>query len=125
MYFTYDVSLKIEEIINHSIKGKLKLWKCRNLTITDIIQIVKTFVVPMIILCVGSTGLHKTVIKEGNSIEHFDFIRKGRQGQDKTVLYYCAIKELSMIIIGIRKCSYRISLSRSYANSFSALISME
>ena len=79
----------------------------------------------MIMLCVGSTGLHKKVIKEGNNIEHFDFIRKERQGQDKSVLYYCALKKLSMIIIGIRKCSYRISLSRSYANSYSALISME
>lgn len=57
----------------------------------DIIQIVKTFVVPMIMCCVGSTGLHKKVIKEGNSIEHFDFIRKERQGQDKTVLYIIAL----------------------------------
>ena len=108
VYLTFPLreKFKFEEIINHSIKGKLKLWKCRNLTIMEIIQTVKTFVVPMIILCVGSTCLHKKVIKEGNSIEHFDFIRKERQGQDKTVLYYCAIKELSMIIIGIRKCSY-------------------
>ena len=125
MTFPLREKLKIEEIINHSIKGKLKLWKCRNLTIMDTIQIVKTFVVPMTVLCMGSTGLHKKVIKEGNSIEHFDFIRNEGQGQDKTVLYNRAIKELSMIIIGIRKCSYHISLSRSYANSFSALISME
>ena len=56
----YDVSLrekfKFEEIINH-FKGKLKLWKCRNLAIImGRIQIVKTFLVPLIM---RRTGLDK------------------------------------------------------------------
>ena len=62
VYFIYDVSprekLKFEEIINH-FKGKLKLWNCRNLTIMGRIQIVKTFLVPLIMCRAGSTGLDK------------------------------------------------------------------
>ena len=45
VHFTYDVALKqklnFEEII-HSIKGKLKLWRWRNLTVIGRIQIIKT-----------------------------------------------------------------------------------
>ena len=51
VYFTYDRRLRhklnIKEIID-AIKTKLQLWKWRNLTIIGRIQIVKTFVLPLI-----------------------------------------------------------------------------
>ena len=50
-HFTYDVALKqklnFKEIM-HSIKEKLKLWRWRNHTVIGRIQIVKTFVIPII-----------------------------------------------------------------------------
>ena len=54
--FTYDVALKqklnFEEIM-HSTKEKLKLWRWRNLTVIGRIQIVETFVIPIIMYRAG------------------------------------------------------------------------
>ena len=51
VHFTYDKILRqklnFAEIID-SIKGKLKMWKWRNLTILGRIQIVKTFIIPVL-----------------------------------------------------------------------------
>ena len=80
VFFTYDKSLhqklNFAEIID-SIKGKIKVWKWRNLTILGRIQIVKTFIVPIFMYRAGLISLEKEVIKEANSII-FDFIWKGK-----------------------------------------------
>ena len=51
VHFTYDVALKqklnLKEIM-HPIKEKLKLWRRKNRTVIGRIQIVKTFVIPII-----------------------------------------------------------------------------
>ena len=69
MYLNYDVYLRqkfnFEEIM-YSMKGKLKLWKWRN-AILGRIQIIKTFLVLMIMYRAGSITLDKKVIKEANS----------------------------------------------------------
>ena len=71
VHFTYDVALKqklnFDEIM-HSIKQKLKLWRRRNLTVIGRIQIVKPFVIPIIMYHAGLISLDKEVIKEANSI---------------------------------------------------------
>ena len=80
VFFTYDKSLhqklNFAEIID-SIKGKIKMWKWRNLTILGRIQIVKTFIVPIFMYRAGLISLDKEVIKEADSII-FDFIWKGK-----------------------------------------------
>ena len=80
VHFTYDVALRqklnFDEIM-HSIKEKLKLWKWKNLTVIGRIQIVKTFVIPIIMYRAGLISLDKEVIKEGNSII-YDYIWKGK-----------------------------------------------
>ena len=80
VHFTYDVALKqklnFDEIM-HSIKENLKLWRWRNLTVIGRIQIVKTFVIPIIMYRAGLISLDKEVIKEANSII-YDFIWKGK-----------------------------------------------
>ena len=54
VHFTYDYRLKrklnFDELIK-SIKGKLKVWRGRDLTIIGKIQIVKTFIIP--IFCIA------------------------------------------------------------------------
>ena len=56
VHFTYDRSLRhklnFKETID-AIKTKLQLWKWRNLTIIGRIQIVKTFVIPLIMYRLG------------------------------------------------------------------------
>ena len=56
VHFTYYRSLRhklnFKEIID-AIKTKLQLWKWRNLTIIGRIQIVKTFVIPLILYRAG------------------------------------------------------------------------
>ena len=80
VYFTYDRSLRhklnFKEIID-AIKTKLQLWKWRNLTIIGRIQIVKTFVIPLIMYRAGSICIDKDVVTEANRII-FDFIWKGK-----------------------------------------------
>ena len=80
VYLTYDRSLRhklnFKEIID-AIKTKLQLWKWRNLTIIGRIQIVKTFVIPLIMYRAGSICIDKDVVTEANRII-FDFIWKGK-----------------------------------------------
>ena len=80
VYFSYDRSLRhklnFKEIID-AIKTKLQLWKWRNLTIIGRIQIVKTFVIPLIMYRAGSICIDKDVVTEANRII-FDFIWKGK-----------------------------------------------
>ena len=80
VHFTYDVALRqklnFDEIMS-SIKEKLKLWKWKNLTVIGRIQIVKTFVIPIIMYRAGLISLDKEVIKKGNSII-YDYIWKGK-----------------------------------------------
>ena len=80
VHFTYDVALRqklnFDEIM-HPIKEKLKLWRWRNFTVIGRIQIVKTFVIPIIMYRAGLISLDKEVIKKANSII-YDFIRKGK-----------------------------------------------
>ena len=81
VYFTYDRSvrhkLNFKEIID-AIKTKLQLvWKWRNLTIIGRIQIIKTFVIPLLMYRAGSICIDKDVVTEANRII-FDFIGKGK-----------------------------------------------
>ena len=80
VHFTYDCSLRhklnFKEIID-AIKTKLQLWKWRNLTIIGRIQIVKTFVIPLILYRAGSICIDKDVVTKADRII-FDFIWKGR-----------------------------------------------
>ena len=80
VYFSYNRRLRnklnFEEIID-AIKKKLQLWRWRNLTIIGRIQIVKTFVIPMLMYRAGSICIDKEVIIEANRII-FDFIWKGK-----------------------------------------------
>ena len=80
VYFTYDSRLRhklnFKEIID-AVKTKLQLWKWRNLTIIGRIQIVKTFVIPLIMYRAGSICIDKEVVTEANRII-FDFIWKGK-----------------------------------------------
>ena len=69
VYFTYDRRLRhkpnFKEIID-AIKTKLQLWKSRKLTIIGRIQIVKTFLIPLIIYRAGSICIDKEVVTEAN-----------------------------------------------------------
>ena len=80
VHFTYDCNLRhklnFKEIID-AIKTKLQLWKWRNLTIIGRIQIVKTFVIPLILYRAGSICIDKDVVTKADRII-FDFIWKGR-----------------------------------------------
>ena len=80
VYFSYNRrlsnKLNFEGIID-AIKTKLQLWRWRNLTIIGRIQIVKTFVIPMLMYRAGSICIDKEVIIEANRII-FDFIWKGK-----------------------------------------------
>ena len=80
VYFTYDRGLRhklnFKEIID-AFKTRLQLWKWRNLTIIERIQVVKTFVIPLIMYRAGSICIDKDVVTEANRII-FDFIWKGK-----------------------------------------------
>ena len=71
LHFTYDYHLKrklnFDEVID-AIKGKLIIWRWRDLTIIGSIQIVRTFYRAALIC------LDKEVVKEVNIII-FEFIR--------------------------------------------------
>ena len=80
MFFTYCRQLGrkfyFEKTID-PIKTELWLWKWSNLTIIGRIQIVKTFVIPMIMYRAGSICIDKEVIIEVSWII-FEFIWKGK-----------------------------------------------
>ena len=67
VYFSYNRRLRnklnFEGIID-AIKTKLQLWRWRNQTIIGRIQIVKTFVIPMLMYRAGSICIDKEVIIE-------------------------------------------------------------
>ena len=88
VYFTYNRPLKkklnFTEIID-AIKAKLQCWKWRNLTIIGRIQIIKTFVIPLLMYRAGSICIDKEVINEANKII-FDFIWKGKDKVKRTSL---------------------------------------
>ena len=79
VYFTY----------NRPLRQKLNfteiIWKWRNLTIIGRIQIIKTFVIPMLMYRAGSICIDKEVIAEANKII-FDFIWKGKDKVKRTSL---------------------------------------
>ena len=80
VHFSYDFRLRqtlnFDEIIK-SVKGKLKIWKWRDLTTIGRIQIVKTFIVPIFMYRAGMISVGKEVISEVNKLI-FDFIWKGK-----------------------------------------------
>ena len=80
VHFSYDFRLRqtlnFEEIIK-SVKGKLNIWKWRDLTTIGRIQIVKTFIVPIFMYRAGMISVGKEVISEVNKLI-FDFIWKGK-----------------------------------------------
>ena len=88
VYFTYNRPLRQKlnfiEIIG-AIKTKLQLWKWRNLTIIGRIQIINTFVIPMLMYRAGSICIDIEVITEANKII-FDFIWKGKDKVKRTSL---------------------------------------
>ena len=71
VYFTYDRRLRhklnFKEIID-AIETTLQLCKWRNLTIIERIQIVKIFVIPLIMYRTGSICIDKDVVTEANRI---------------------------------------------------------
>ena len=80
VHFSYGFRLRqtlnFDEIIK-SVKGKLKIWKWRDLTTIGRIQIVKTFIVPIFMYRAGMISVGKEVISEVNKLI-FDFIWKGK-----------------------------------------------
>ena len=74
---THPKTLRRAAGIIDAIKTKLQLWRWRNLTIIGRIQIVKTFVIPMLMYRAGSICIDKELIIEANRII-FDFIWKGK-----------------------------------------------
>ena len=68
--------LNFEETLK-SINEKLRFWNWRNLTILGLIQIVKTFAVPILKYRAGLVCMHKDIIMEANKIL-FNFIGKGK-----------------------------------------------
>ena len=69
VHFTYDYRLKLnfDELIK-SIKGKLKVWRWRDLTIIGKIQIVKTFIIPFFLYHASLICLDKEFVNELNKI---------------------------------------------------------
>ena len=89
VYFTYDRSLRhklnFKEIID-AIKTKLQLWKWRDLTTIGRIQIVKTFVIPLIMYRAGSICIDKHVVTDANSIIfYFTWKEKDKVKRDSLV----------------------------------------
>ena len=80
IFFTCDnrakQKLNFDELIE-SIKKKLKMWRWRDLTLIGRIQIVKTFIIPILLYRASMICLDKEFINEANKII-FDFIWKGK-----------------------------------------------
>ena len=80
VHFAYDIhtkqKLNINELIS-SIQLKLRIWRCRDLTIIGRTQIVKTFIIPIFLYRTSLISLDKEFVKEANKII-FDFIWKGK-----------------------------------------------
>jgi len=80
IHFTYDLcakrKLNCDDLIK-SIKEKLRIWRCRDLTVIGRIQIVKTFIVPILLYRASMICLDKEFLNEANSIM-FSSIWKGK-----------------------------------------------
>ena len=80
IHFTYDLcakqKLNCDDLIK-SIKEKLRIWRWRDLTVIGRIQIVKTFIIPILLYRASMICLDKEFLNEANRII-FDFIWKGR-----------------------------------------------
>ncbi len=86
--FTYDLrakrKLNCDDLIK-SIKEKLRRWRWRDLTVIGRIQIVKTFIIPILLYRASMICLDKKFLNEANSII-FNFIRKGKDKVKRLVL---------------------------------------
>ena len=80
IHFMYDLctkrKLNCDDLIK-SIKEKLRIWRWRDLTVIGRIQIVKTFIIPILLYHASMICLDKEFLNKANSII-FDFIWKGR-----------------------------------------------
>ncbi|KAL9967827.1 hypothetical protein ACROYT_G026124 [Oculina patagonica] len=78
IHFTYDLcakrKLNCDDLIK-SIKEKLRIWRWRDLTVIGRIQIVKTFIIPILLYRASMICLDKEFLNEANSII-FNFIWK-------------------------------------------------
>ena len=74
--FQARLKLNVEELIS-SIQHKLRIWKWRDLTIIEKIQIIKTFITPIFLYRASLIPLGKGFVKQANKII-FDFIWKGK-----------------------------------------------
>ena len=81
VHFTYDIhakqKLNINELIS-SIQIRLRIWRWRDLTIIGIIQIVKTFIIPVFLYHTSLILLDKEFVKEAKqNYLRFYLERKG------------------------------------------------
>ena len=81
VHFTYDIhakqKLNINELIS-SIQLRLRIWRWRDLTIIGIIQIVKTFIIPVFLYHTSLISLDKEFVKEARqNYLRFYLERKG------------------------------------------------
>ena len=67
------------------IPQKLRIWKWRDLTIIGLIQIVKTFIIPILLYRASLIPLGKDFVKQANKII-FDFIWKGKDKVKRSTL---------------------------------------
>ena len=76
--------LNLDELIS-SIQHKLRIWKWRDLTIMRRIQIVKTFIIPILLYRESLITVGKDFVKQANKIM-FDFIWKGKDKVKRSTL---------------------------------------
>ena len=88
VHFTYDFRLKqklnVDELIS-SIQQKLRIWRWRDLTIIERIQIVKTFIIPIFLYRASLILVNREFVKDVNKII-FDFIWKGKDKIKRSAL---------------------------------------
>jgi len=76
--------LNVDELIS-AIQQKLRIWKWRDLTIIGRIQIVKTFIIPILLYRASLIQMGKDFVKQANKII-FDFIWKGKDKVKRSTL---------------------------------------
>ena len=88
VHFTYDLrakeKLNVNELIS-SIQQKLRIWRWRDLTIIERIQIVKTFIIPIFLYRASLISVNREFVKDVNKII-FDFIWKGKDKIKRSAL---------------------------------------
>ena len=79
-HFTYDLRAKQklngDEIIS-SIQEKLRIWRWRDLTIIERIQIVKTFIIPIFLYHASLISVNREFLKDVNKINYLRFYLEG------------------------------------------------